>query len=141
MCLTDDQRAAAAGLERLREAMGRVAFRAHRVIVLQSARRESKTSGAARLRQQPDVARRVQSMCEGVPKRLNAARIATIMDAIEALTADLTEEQTGERPVRGGGESRSPRVRALHVLIEDNFNALVDQLRSEAVPTRTPPRW
>ena len=65
----------------------------------------------------------------------DAHRIAAIMDAVLALTAEIAEEQTGS------GEDRSPRVRALLALVEDNLNALVDQLRSEAVPTRTPPRW
>jgi hypothetical protein len=71
----------------------------------------------------------------------DASRIARVMDEVFALMEDITEEQTGERPVRGGGESRSPRVRALHALIEDNLNALVDQLRSEAPITQPPSRW
>jgi hypothetical protein len=71
----------------------------------------------------------------------DASRIARVMDEVFALTEDITEEQTGERPVRGGGEARTPRVRALLGLIEDNLNALVDQLRSEAPITQPPPRW
>jgi hypothetical protein len=64
-----------------------------------------------------------------------ASRIAAIMDQVFSLTEDITEEQTGS------GEDRSPRVRALLGLIEDNLNALVDQLRSEAPITQPPPRW